>query len=795
MKGTFETKKQEQDRQAPQGESLSATTYPSQTIVHAKLEMTDPGDRDEQEADAVANEIVSGGKIARKVSGGGGSSGMHVPRQMESRLMHLHGTGLPMPQSLQSMMEGAFGQEFPHVRLHTDSEAASMSSSIRAKAFTHGNDIYFNRGQFAPDTADGQRLIAHELTHVVQGGGRVARETEVPQPATETDIEQPTPGNDAQPPVLEGEGSLENGEEYAPESEESILQIQPSETDRIKRLRTRRERALYLFGDKADIALAKQRVFKSGAEAEANMERVHLKVLGREGKEVTIGMRVHHKLANYVQEMFAEIKKAYSAPDNKEVFLFDETDRARGGFNWRYKRDDVEDNLGVIDSKYNAIDNLKLDAGVLEEAQEIAAISGSKQRAAKVQELKSKYKTGTKSADNDFNKRIDDAIEAYRKINEYRELNANIEKRTNELEAKNEQLRAEIDALKTQRDQLGKEYEEIHHRIKTIEGIRDGKRLSSGLWAEMQSINSESGEKKDDLKQLLKEKWARLQEYREIQAVRNTGSQTDIKTKKEKLKKDRKNENSKSQLDLLYKSSDTIEAEIGGLMEDIALLARMIAFGFDSDREKALGKSQEKRTRQDSMEKELSENFFHVETFTGDSLIMERQVLNKKTVQAELKKEVTKEDTIKRRIDKIDNDIQAKEKQIKDNDNKMPGYRSTLFSEHGAGVAMDINPKTNPFYEGYVDAPNMFWEGEADKEENAQYYVPRRKQTLDEWRDYHRGKDKFAIKPGSKLVKIFLSYGWKWGGEWGSRDYMHFEWFSKTWPREDKTEEDKKKKK
>ena len=80
-----------------------------------------------------------------------------------------------MPTGLRNMMESGFGQDFSHVRLHCDSEAASLSSSIHAKAFTHGSDIYFNQGQFSPYTSEGQKLMAHELTHVVQGTGTVER--------------------------------------------------------------------------------------------------------------------------------------------------------------------------------------------------------------------------------------------------------------------------------------------------------------------------------------------------------------------------------------------------------------------------------------------------------------------------------------------------------------------------------------------------------------------------------------------------------------------------------------------
>ncbi len=176
MNISFDHKNPVSIQRPSQRESHSTKVFPSRTIVHAKLEMTEPGDHDEQEAEAMAEAVVRSGKISRQIStGAGGSSGISLSPQMESRLAHLQGGGQPMPEGLMNMMERGFGQDFGHVRIHTDAEAAEMSSIINARAFTLGNDIYFNQGQFSPNTTEGQRLVAHELTHVVQGTGKVGR--------------------------------------------------------------------------------------------------------------------------------------------------------------------------------------------------------------------------------------------------------------------------------------------------------------------------------------------------------------------------------------------------------------------------------------------------------------------------------------------------------------------------------------------------------------------------------------------------------------------------------------------
>lgn len=78
------------------------------------------------------------------------------------------GRGQPMDSRTQSFMSSRFEKDFSGVRIHTNDEAAGMSESLQAKAFTTGRDIYFNNGQYEPGSEAGKRLLAHELTHVVQ---------------------------------------------------------------------------------------------------------------------------------------------------------------------------------------------------------------------------------------------------------------------------------------------------------------------------------------------------------------------------------------------------------------------------------------------------------------------------------------------------------------------------------------------------------------------------------------------------------------------------------------------------
>jgi len=89
----------------------------------------------------------------------------------ENKINAKLGQGDKLPATVRESMEARFGHDFSEVRIHSDNEAAELSQNIEAKAFTVGNDIFFASGQFEPNSDEGQRLLAHELTHVVQQSG------------------------------------------------------------------------------------------------------------------------------------------------------------------------------------------------------------------------------------------------------------------------------------------------------------------------------------------------------------------------------------------------------------------------------------------------------------------------------------------------------------------------------------------------------------------------------------------------------------------------------------------------
>lgn len=76
--------------------------------------------------------------------------------------------GRPLDATTRSLMEPRFGYDFSRVRAHTDERAATSAEAVRANAYTAGDHVVFGAGRYAPGTPGGQRLMTHELTHVVQ---------------------------------------------------------------------------------------------------------------------------------------------------------------------------------------------------------------------------------------------------------------------------------------------------------------------------------------------------------------------------------------------------------------------------------------------------------------------------------------------------------------------------------------------------------------------------------------------------------------------------------------------------
>jgi pimeloyl-ACP methyl ester carboxylesterase len=108
-----------------------------------------------------------------------------VSPDLESSIQQARGGGEPLAGDVRAPMEQAFGADFSGVKVHTGSESDQLNSSIGAKAFTTGQDMFFGQGQYNPGSSSGKELVAHELTHVVQQSGQVRRKMTFTRPPAE----------------------------------------------------------------------------------------------------------------------------------------------------------------------------------------------------------------------------------------------------------------------------------------------------------------------------------------------------------------------------------------------------------------------------------------------------------------------------------------------------------------------------------------------------------------------------------------------------------------------------------
>ena len=162
--------------------------------IQTKLGVNKPGDQYEHQADRVADQVMrmpatethdqSGvmnaqqPNIQRMCAGcedelqtkERAGATPHVTPEVASGIQSIRGGGQALSESSRSFFESRFGKNFSDVRIHSDTHADQLARNVNARAFTLGRDVVFSQGQYQPGTHEGRRLMAHELTHVLQQG-------------------------------------------------------------------------------------------------------------------------------------------------------------------------------------------------------------------------------------------------------------------------------------------------------------------------------------------------------------------------------------------------------------------------------------------------------------------------------------------------------------------------------------------------------------------------------------------------------------------------------------------------
>jgi len=154
--------------------------------------LSSPGDMYEEDADRVAEQVMRmpDAQLQRACACGGSCPKCQTQKPDEDHerlqtkrvqasdtgqmaappIVHevLAAPGQPLDLATRDFMEPRFGHNFAHVRVHADAKAAESARAVNALAYTAGRNVVFDAGQYAPGTSTGQRLLAHELTHVLQ---------------------------------------------------------------------------------------------------------------------------------------------------------------------------------------------------------------------------------------------------------------------------------------------------------------------------------------------------------------------------------------------------------------------------------------------------------------------------------------------------------------------------------------------------------------------------------------------------------------------------------------------------
>lgn len=157
---------------------------PERPLVQRQVDDTDDED--------IKRKPLSG-QIAPFIQAKGDGGGVVTSPAVANGIKATQGGGKSMDGSTQSFMESRFGTGFNDVKIHNGAEPAQLSQALNAKAFTVGNNIYFNDGQYRPETHEGKHLLAHELTHTLQQGATIKRRPAKTDSQATADNAPPTP--------------------------------------------------------------------------------------------------------------------------------------------------------------------------------------------------------------------------------------------------------------------------------------------------------------------------------------------------------------------------------------------------------------------------------------------------------------------------------------------------------------------------------------------------------------------------------------------------------------------------
>ena len=205
---------------------------------------TETGERDKRHAESSAAETsglvrlqqkIGNRAVQRLLTQRSGDEAFDLDDETAARINRERGGGQSLDSTVQGKMGAAMDSDFSGVRVHTSAESDDLTRRLGAKAFTTGKDVYFREGAYAPHSANGQELIAHELTHVVQqSSGEPATGGEMTVNAPDDVYEQEANAVAKEVAGMDPNLSLQRQIEEEEEEEEEVqMQVEEEEEEEV----------------------------------------------------------------------------------------------------------------------------------------------------------------------------------------------------------------------------------------------------------------------------------------------------------------------------------------------------------------------------------------------------------------------------------------------------------------------------------------------------------------------------------------------------------------------------------